>query len=206
MARPTKYAIPICLGLTALAGLGVALGFVTDEVMWPVVLLVPTVAYEAYRTEGVSTRWASWLMLVLMIGLVVVVAFDIEYDVRELLGSNVAYIGGRGRPVGRHQGGVPGGHGDPRRTPLGSHPGRLHPLARGDHLRDRGRDRVPAGTRRDPPTARYRGVSSARRQVAQAFRRSSRVPRRRSSSPPPTPPSPQAGSRAALMHSAATSE
>lgn len=100
MARPTKYATPICLGLTALAGLGVALGFVTDEVMWPVVLLVPTVAYEAYRTEGVSTRWASWLMLVLMIGLVVVVAFDIEYDVRELLGSNVAYIGGEDVPLG----------------------------------------------------------------------------------------------------------
>jgi hypothetical protein len=100
LAKPTRYATPICLGLTVLAGLGILLGFVTDEVMWPVLLLIPTVAYEAYRTEGASTRWASWAMAALMLALVVVVVFDIEYDLRELFGTGVAYVGGEDIPLG----------------------------------------------------------------------------------------------------------
>ena len=100
MAKPTRYATAICLGLTVLAGLGVLLGFVTDEVMWPVLLLIPTVAYEAYRTEGASTRWASWAMAALMLALVVVVVFDIEYDLRELFGTGVTYVGGEDIPLG----------------------------------------------------------------------------------------------------------
>jgi hypothetical protein len=100
LAKPTRYATPICLGLTALAALGIGLGLLTDEVMWPVLLLIPTVAYEAYRTEGVSTRWASWAMVVLMIALVVVVVFDIEYDLRQLFGSGVTYVGGEDIPLG----------------------------------------------------------------------------------------------------------
>lgn len=100
MAKPTRYATPICLGLTALAGVGILLGFVTDEVMWPVLLLLPTVAYEVYRTEGPSTRWASWAMAVLMLALVVVVVFDIDYDLRELFGSGVTYVGGEDIPLG----------------------------------------------------------------------------------------------------------
>jgi hypothetical protein len=100
MARPTRYATPICLVLTGLAVLGIVLGLVTEEVMWPVVLLVPTVAYEAYRTEGVSTRWASWTMAALMVALVVFVAFDVEYDLRQLLGGDVAYVGGEDIPLG----------------------------------------------------------------------------------------------------------
>ncbi len=100
MARPTRYATPICLVLTGLAGLGIVLGFVTEEVMWPVALLVPTVAYEAYRTEGVSTRWASWTMAALMVALVAFVVFDVEYDLRQLLGGDVAYVGGEDIPLG----------------------------------------------------------------------------------------------------------
>ena len=100
MAKPTRYATAICLGLTVLAGLGVLLGFVTDEVMWPVLLLIPAVAYEAYRTEGASTRWASWAMAALMLALVVVVVFDIEYDLRELFGTGVTYVGGEDIPLG----------------------------------------------------------------------------------------------------------
>jgi hypothetical protein len=100
LAKPTRYATPICLGLTALAALGFVLGFVTDDLMWPVFLLIPTVAYEAYRTEGASTRFASWAMVVVMLALVAVVVFDIEYDLRELLGSGVTYVGGEDIPLG----------------------------------------------------------------------------------------------------------
>ncbi len=100
MARPTRYATPICLALTVLAGVGILLGFLTDEIMWPIGLLVPTVAYEAYRTEGASTRWASWTLAVLMVALIVVVVFDIDYDLRQLFGSGVTYVGGEDIPLG----------------------------------------------------------------------------------------------------------
>ena len=100
MARPTQHATPICLVLTALAALGIFLGFATDEMMWPVGFLVPTVAYEAYRTEGASTRWASWMMVALIVALIVFVVFDIEYDLRRLLGTSVAYVGGEDIPLG----------------------------------------------------------------------------------------------------------
>jgi hypothetical protein len=59
MARPTTYATPICIGLTVLAAIGIVIGLLTEEVTWPIASLVPTVGYEAYRTEGPSTRWAS---------------------------------------------------------------------------------------------------------------------------------------------------
>ena len=100
MPRPTKYATPICLALTVLAALGISLGFITDEVMWPVFLLLPTVAYEAYRTEGRSTRWASWTMAALMVALVAFVAFGVEYDLRSLFGADITYVGGRAIPLG----------------------------------------------------------------------------------------------------------
>jgi len=100
MAKPTKNATLICLVLSAVAAAGIVLGFVTEEIMWPIGLLVPTVAYEAYRTEGASTRWASWTLAALMVALIVVVLFDIDYDLRQLFGSGAAYIGGEDVPLG----------------------------------------------------------------------------------------------------------
>ena len=100
MARPTKHATQICIALTVLAGIGIALGFATEEVMYPIGFLVPTVAYEAYRTEGRSTRWASWTLAVLVVALVVVAAAGSEYDLRELFGSEVTYVGGESIPLG----------------------------------------------------------------------------------------------------------
>jgi len=100
MARPTRYATPICLALTVLAALGIALGFITGEVLWPIGFLFPTVVYEAYRTEGRSTRWASWTMAALMVALIVFVAFGVEYDLRNLFGADITYVGGKEIPLG----------------------------------------------------------------------------------------------------------
>lgn len=100
MARPTKYATPICIALTVLAALGILLGLLTEEVLYPVAFVVPAVGYEAYRTEGASTRWASWLLAVLTIALIVVNAFDVSYDLSKLLGSSSATVGGEEVPLG----------------------------------------------------------------------------------------------------------
>ena len=63
MAKPTKYATPICLGLTVIAALGIILGLTTRSALVTTVALLPTVGYEAYRTEGsrlagISRSWA----------------------------------------------------------------------------------------------------------------------------------------------------
>ncbi len=100
MARPTTYATPICLGLTALAAVGIVLGIATREVMYPIGFLVPTIAYEAYRTEGASTRWASWALAALIVALVVVTVVGVEYDTRQLLGTDVVYLEGENIPLG----------------------------------------------------------------------------------------------------------
>lgn len=100
MARPTTYATPICIALTVLAGLGILLGLLTETVLYPIAFVVPAVGYEAYRTEGASTRWASWLLAVLTISLIVVNVFDISYDLSTLLGSSSATVGGEEVPLG----------------------------------------------------------------------------------------------------------
>jgi len=100
MARPTTYATPICLALSVLAAVGIILGLVTEEVMYPIGFLVPTVGYEAYRTEGASTRWASWAMVGLVVALIVLVVAGVDYDLRELLGSDRTSVGGQDIPLG----------------------------------------------------------------------------------------------------------
>lgn len=100
MARPTTYATPICIVLTVLAGIGILLGLLTEEILYPVGFLVPTVAYEVYRTEGKSTRWASWAMAGLIVALVVAVVAGWEFDLREIFGTDVTYLEGRDIPLG----------------------------------------------------------------------------------------------------------
>ncbi|HUG75222.1 MAG TPA: hypothetical protein VMM81_06055 [Acidimicrobiia bacterium] len=100
MARPTRYATRICLAVTVLAALGILLGIRTGEVIYPVVFLVPAVAYSVYRTEGASTTWASWLLAVLTVALIVVTIFSLSYDLSELFGTDRVDIVGEQVPLG----------------------------------------------------------------------------------------------------------
>lgn len=100
MARPTTYATQICLAVSVLAALGILIGILTGEVIYAVVLLVPAVAYEVYRTEGASTRLASWLLAVLTVALIVVTVFRISYDLSELFGMGQVSIVGEQVPLG----------------------------------------------------------------------------------------------------------
>ncbi len=100
MAKPWKYATLICTAITIVAGLGILVGLVTGNVLWPLILLFPAVAYQAYRTEGESTRWASWMLVVLLVTTVVLILWGVEYDLRQLLGQEEAYVAGRVVPLG----------------------------------------------------------------------------------------------------------
>jgi hypothetical protein len=100
MAKPFKYATPICLALSALALVGVILGVLLWNPLPLLILLLPTVAYEVYRTQGESTRWASWLLLVVVIVEIVLVVADVEFDLGAYLGEETHYVAGYEVPLG----------------------------------------------------------------------------------------------------------
>jgi len=76
MAKPTRFAPYICTACTVLAILGIVLGFWLSSPLIITVLLLPTVIYEAYRTEGRSTKAASLLLVVVLIVEVFLVGWE----------------------------------------------------------------------------------------------------------------------------------
>jgi len=94
MAKPTKYATLICAILSVLLVIGILLGIIL-EIPWIVVLLLlPAVIYQVYRTEGRSTKWASWVMLIVIILELIFVIFKINFNLAEFLGSEGEYVAG----------------------------------------------------------------------------------------------------------------
>jgi hypothetical protein len=106
MVRPTKYATLICFILTLLAALGIWIGIgappfgISRNAIWPMLALLPAVGYEAYRTEGVSTRWASWGLVLVFIAVLVLLIFKIDIDLVQALGTTERTVGGYTVPLG----------------------------------------------------------------------------------------------------------
>lgn len=94
MPKPTTYATPICLVLSLLVLVGIVLGIYQHNPLIITIFLLPAVAYEAYRTEGVSTRWASWVMLVVIILELIFIKFKINYDLARFFGEGGTYMMG----------------------------------------------------------------------------------------------------------------
>lgn len=100
MAKPYKYATPICLALTALAIIGAVLAFLLWNPLPLLILLFPTAIYEVYRTQGETTKWASWLLLLVVVAEVVLVIANVELDVAAYLEEETAYVAGHEVPMG----------------------------------------------------------------------------------------------------------
>jgi hypothetical protein len=100
MAKPTKHASLICTITMILALIGIIIGIITTNVLWTIFLLFPAVIYEIYRTEGVSTKWASWSMLAILIAELVLVIFNINYDFAKFLGQDSVYVANQNVPLG----------------------------------------------------------------------------------------------------------
>jgi len=100
MAKPTRFAPYICTACTVLAILGIVLGFWLSSPLIITVLLLPTVIYEAYRTEGRSTKAASLLLVVVLIVEVFLVWLGIDFNLAGFLGTDQQYIGGYLVPLG----------------------------------------------------------------------------------------------------------
>lgn len=100
MAKPTKYAPHICTVATVLALIGIVVGLSTGNTLWIVFLLLPTAIYEAYRTEGKSTKASSLLLVVVLILEIILIIFNVDFNLAEYLGTSERYIGGYLVPLG----------------------------------------------------------------------------------------------------------
>ncbi len=100
MARPTKYASLICTIMSVVAVVGVVAGLVTKSPLIILIALTPSVAYEVYRTEGESTRWASWVMAGVLVLEFILVIFNIGFDLAGFLGSSSQQVAGYAVPLG----------------------------------------------------------------------------------------------------------
>jgi hypothetical protein len=100
MAKPTTNATPICLGLSVLLLIGIIIGLVKQSPLVTIIFLLPTVIYEVYRTEGESTKAASWGLLGVIILDMIAIIFKINLDLAGFLGTSGHYIGGYYLPLG----------------------------------------------------------------------------------------------------------
>ncbi len=100
MARPTKYASLICTILSVVAVIGIIVGLAAKSPVVILIALTPSVGYEAYRTEGESTRWAAWAMVAVLVLEFILVIFHVGFDVAKLLGTSSEQVAGYNVPLG----------------------------------------------------------------------------------------------------------
>jgi len=100
MAKPTKYATPICLGLSVLAGIGILGSLIYTSPLIAIIALIPSVIYEIYRTEGKSTKTSSILIGIVLFLELILIIFNIDFDITEFLGQESQIIAGYKVPLG----------------------------------------------------------------------------------------------------------
>lgn len=90
----------VCTLMTLFMIVAIIIGFITKSAVLVLVCLLPIVIYEIYRTKGEFTTLSSWLMLVVLIGEIIFIAFGINYNLAEYFGSDSAYIAGQNVQLG----------------------------------------------------------------------------------------------------------
>ncbi len=100
MAKPFKNAGKICTVLTIIALLGALIGIKTQLPLITIIALLPTVAYEVYRTEGKSTKWASRGLLAAFIAEAIFIYKNISFDLAQYLDRSNELIKGYKIPLG----------------------------------------------------------------------------------------------------------
>jgi hypothetical protein len=98
--KPTKYAPHICTGVTIVALIGIIVGLLTGNALWPVILLLPAAFYEAYRTGGKSTKASSIFLVLILILEIFLILFNVNFNLVEFLGTTEKSIGGYWVPLG----------------------------------------------------------------------------------------------------------
>ncbi len=100
MPKPTKNASLICIVLSIVSVIGILLSLIFTSPLWAIILLLPTVGYEVYRTEGQSTKTSSIIILIVLILELILIIFKVDIDIAGLLGEESRYIAGYEVPLG----------------------------------------------------------------------------------------------------------
>lgn len=100
MAKPTKYAPHICTTVTIVALVGLVLGLIFSNALIAVIFLLPATIYEVYRTEGKSTKISSTLLLVILVAEILLIIFNVNFNLAEFLQTDQEYVGGYLVPLG----------------------------------------------------------------------------------------------------------
>jgi len=100
MAKPTKDATAITIGVGIVAFVGVLIGLVTHNAIIPLVLLLPTIGYEVYRVEGKSTKWAAWGLLATVVVELALFVFNVSFDLVSFLNTDSESFQGYDVPLG----------------------------------------------------------------------------------------------------------
>ncbi|MCJ7471492.1 MAG: hypothetical protein MUP02_01600, partial [Actinobacteria bacterium] len=100
MAKPTKHAALICTIVSVIALIGIIIGILISKPLIIVILLLPSAMYEAYRTEGPSTKFTSWFLLLLLILEIVLIVANISFDLATFFGASETSIVGYNIPLG----------------------------------------------------------------------------------------------------------
>ncbi len=100
MAKPTKYAPHLCTIFMLIALVGIILGIVFSQPLITIILLLPTAFYQAYRTEGRSTKASSRILVVVLLAQIGLILFNININVAEFLGRDRQLIAGYWVPLG----------------------------------------------------------------------------------------------------------
>lgn len=100
MARPTKHAALICGILSAVVVIGVIIGLLAKSPIVVLIAMAPSVGYEVYRTEGESTRWASWALAGVLVVEFFLIVFKVSIDIGAFLGSSTEVVAGYTIPLG----------------------------------------------------------------------------------------------------------
>lgn len=90
----------ICSLLSVLAAIGIMISFATHNAVYLAFFLIPVIVYEIIRTEGVSTTFSSWMMLVVVVAEIIFILFGISYDIGKYLEMDSTWVGGQYVPLG----------------------------------------------------------------------------------------------------------
>lgn len=103
MPKSYKNADEICIILSVLAAVGVFIGLINSSALIAIFALLPATIYEVYRTEGESTKLASWGMLGTMGGELLLILFNIDVNIAKFLQQSSGAVGGYIIPFGSLQ-------------------------------------------------------------------------------------------------------
>lgn len=91
----------ICLIMTGIVILGIFLGLSSRNPLWILFLMLPATIYEVIRTEpGASTKFSSILLLGIIILEIILILFNINYDLASFFETEEKTVAGYTLPLG----------------------------------------------------------------------------------------------------------